>query len=179
MNNDLERLRTLMDRTEIYDCLIRYCRGADRLDREVMLSAYHPDALDDHGAVILQASEFVDWALDYHQEHQHTTQHAITNVTYDIQGDEAHVESYYSFWAANKAKPDQLAHGRYIDRFERREGEWRIAARVCITDGILAVDQFPIDPVFQPALKSNGPSLRNRADASYERPLIAPRPRAI
>ena len=39
-------VRELKDRQEIYDCIMRYCRGIDRLDRDMLLSAYHPDAVD-------------------------------------------------------------------------------------------------------------------------------------
>jgi hypothetical protein len=174
---DDRRLRQLCDRAEIHDCLMRYCRGVDRLDRELVISAYHADALDDHGVVVLPPAEFADWAFSYHSEYQHSTQHAITNVSYDIVGDQAHIESYYTFWADNKIKPNQIAYGRYIDRFERRNGEWRIAARVCVTDAAFSIDDFQMDPQFAMALAANGPSRRDRQDLSYERPLVVPRPR--
>jgi hypothetical protein len=31
---------------------MRYSRGIDRLDRDMLLSAYHPDAIDDHGMFV-------------------------------------------------------------------------------------------------------------------------------
>ena len=49
--------REMKDRQEIYDCIMRYCRGIDRLDREVLLSAYHPDAIDDHGSTYVGGVE--------------------------------------------------------------------------------------------------------------------------
>jgi hypothetical protein len=43
----------LIDRQEILACELRYCSGVDRFDREMLLSAYHPGAMDDHGAFVL------------------------------------------------------------------------------------------------------------------------------
>ena len=37
-------LQQLIDRQEIHDCILRYCSGVDRFDREMLLSVYHPDA---------------------------------------------------------------------------------------------------------------------------------------
>ena len=42
-------VRNMKDRQDILDCLHRYTRGVDRHDRALMLSAYHPDAFDEHG----------------------------------------------------------------------------------------------------------------------------------
>ena len=36
-------------RDEIRELLTRYCRGVDRMDAELIASAYHPDAIDEHG----------------------------------------------------------------------------------------------------------------------------------
>ena len=67
---DLEELatavRALQDRQEIHNCIIRYSRGVDRLDRELLLSVYHPDAIDDHGMFVGGPEEFADWALAMH-----------------------------------------------------------------------------------------------------------------
>ena len=48
--SDGAQIKHLIDRQAILDCLTRYCRGMDRFDRALVLSAYHPDAIDDHGA---------------------------------------------------------------------------------------------------------------------------------
>jgi hypothetical protein len=178
MDDSIERrLRDIIDRQEIVECLLRYCRGVDRMDRDLMLSAYHPDAIDDHGLVVMGRKEFVDWALAYHREYQHSTQHAISNVTVEFDGYSAHVESYFTFWADNREKPNQLAYGRYVDRFDKRDGRWAIAARVCITEAVFQVDDFPLTPEGRALLRSNGMPRRDRLDVSYERPLTVPRRR--
>lgn len=58
-------VREQRDRQEIHDCLLRYTRGVDRHDRELMLSAYHSDAYDDHGVAQGVARDFGDWAIAY------------------------------------------------------------------------------------------------------------------
>ena len=40
---------TLLDREAIREAMGRYCRGIDRLDVDLIRSAYHEDAFDDHG----------------------------------------------------------------------------------------------------------------------------------
>jgi hypothetical protein len=42
------KVRELADRAEIHECMMRYARGMDRRDREVLRSAYHDGAVDDH-----------------------------------------------------------------------------------------------------------------------------------
>ncbi|HEX8056439.1 MAG TPA: nuclear transport factor 2 family protein, partial [Novosphingobium sp.] len=72
--------REMKDRYEIYDCIMRYCSGIDRLDRELLLSAYHPDALDDHGSTYIgDVQGFAEAALALHSTYQEYTQHQITN----------------------------------------------------------------------------------------------------
>jgi proline racemase len=47
---DLEgRLRALEDQQAIRDVLMRYARGVDRCDLDLLKPAYHEDAYDDHG----------------------------------------------------------------------------------------------------------------------------------
>ena len=49
-SDQLEQAVTyLLDRQAILDCLHTYCRAMDRLDRELLMTVYHEDAIDDHG----------------------------------------------------------------------------------------------------------------------------------
>ena len=70
---------------QIHDCILRYCSGVDRFDREMLLSVYHPDAIDDHGAFVGGAAEFVEWALAYHAKHPH--KHFVLNHCCELDGD--------------------------------------------------------------------------------------------
>jgi len=74
-------LQQLLDRHQIHDCILRYCSAVDRFDREMLLSVYHPDAMDDHGGFVGSAAQFVDWAFAYHAKYQHTHKHYVLNHT--------------------------------------------------------------------------------------------------
>jgi hypothetical protein len=54
---------TLLDREAIREVMARYCRGIDRLDVELIKSAYHPDAFDDHGPFKGLRDDFVEWIV--------------------------------------------------------------------------------------------------------------------
>jgi hypothetical protein len=128
-------LTELYDREAIRQCLTRYCRGVDRFDREMILSAFHADCLDEHGKFVGTPAEFVDWALGQHGHAHQSHQHCILNHSCEITGDTAHAETYFLFIAMNRSgKPLTMGGGRYVDRLERRDGEWRIAARVTLRD---------------------------------------------
>lgn len=172
-NDDLEvQIRALQDRQAIHDCIVRYCRGVDRMDRELLLSAYHPDAIDDHGLFVGGPEAFADYFLAFHGENQSATQHIITNHYCELDGDMAHCESYWLFAAMNRQGPPlSLGGGRYIDRMERREGRWAIAARKCLMDWQGKPGEYDLTPEqFQLTLGA-GASVRDRSDPSYERPL--------
>jgi hypothetical protein len=120
-------------RLEIYDCLIRYCRGVDRGDPELVRSAYFKDGVDDHGAGPVDPEDFATSSVTRGDATGMIGQHLITNHTMSIRGSEARVESY---WMAIHPDPPGMAWagGRYLDRFERRDDHWRIAHRRVICD---------------------------------------------
>lgn len=162
----------LTDRQAILDCMSLYCRGVDRLDRELLLSVYHPDAIDDHGMFVGDREAFADWAFDHHATNQHSTQHIITNHTCELDGDTAHTETYWMFAAMNKHGAElSLGGGRYIDRLEKREGRWGIVTRKCLIDWSGAPGEVPMPKEALDAFLGTGSPSRDRLDPSYERPL--------
>jgi hypothetical protein len=164
-------VRALLDRQAIVDCLYRYCRGVDRLDRALLLSAYHPDAIDDHGLVVLGPEAFADWVVELQRESRVSHRHCLTNISIELERDTAHSESYFTVFSETRVKPNVITSGRYIDRLERRDGIWAIAARVCMTDSVYSLDNSPMAPDFERLLRSNGTALRSEDDISYMRPL--------
>lgn len=165
-------VRLLTDRQEIADRLLAYTRGLDRFDRELLLSAYHPDAIDDHGVFVGSPSEYADWILAWQDEHQFSNSHTLTNIQIELDGDSAHVESY--ILSAAMTKPDNaltLLGGRYIDRFERRDGRWAIVARKCIVDWYGDPGPSPIPPEALASLNDAGQPARDRSDPVYQRPV--------
>lgn len=164
----------LKDRQDIYDCIMRYCRGIDRLDRELLLSAYHPDAIDDHGPYAGPLEGFADYAFNLHGTRQQRTLHHVTNHYCELAGTTAHTESYFLYYALNYTAPlYSLASGRYIDRFEKRGGRWGIAERICVVD----VRNGDMAPTGHEGDELYAAIHRSKADPSYMRPLHADRAR--
>ena len=173
------RIDALLDKQEITEALSRFSRGMDRLDRELYLSAYHDDAEMAAGPFVGLACECADWAFPMHEEGQILTHHALLNTTIDLDGDVAHTETYYLFVARNKDESLVQAGGRYINRFERRAGEWRIALQTNVIEwaGLLPAIPIPFSDV--PDVYGNGAPARDRSDPSYRRPLTNLRERNI
>jgi ketosteroid isomerase-like protein len=123
---------------EIMQALYRYCRGVDRGDADMICSAYHDDAIDQHGPFVGTAREFCAYLIGRMDAVPFVGQHHITNSLIDLDGDFADVESYF---LALQPEPDEqggfrhaVVCGRYLDRFARRNGSWKIAERKVIVD---------------------------------------------
>jgi len=164
---DAAELREMLDRQQIARCLLRYTRGVDRRDPDLVRAAFHPDGIDCHGGVTGTVEDFLAWWLPL-QDSREATQHFVTNQTIDIDGDVAHVETYYIAIIKEKGDPEtQMIAGRYVDRLSRRDGEWRIAMRVVLPEWGAALDSSKMERIF--VNKHRGS--RDAADPTYERPL--------
>jgi hypothetical protein len=168
----LARIQELIDRKDILDCLTRFSRGIDRFDRALFLSAFHPDATIAAGPFVGGPAELCDWAFRLHDTLQNATHHNLLNVTFDIDGDTAHTETYYLYVGRNRDETNWLAGGRYIDRLERRDGAWRIAMRTNAIEWSGDVPAMPIPFADVQDIHGNGVPSRGTADPSYQRPLV-------
>lgn len=175
----LARLESAAERQAIADCLARFCRGMDRFDRELFLSAFHADATIAAGPFVGGPVALYDWAMPLHQNGQIATQHNKLNQTIDVDGDSAHAETYYLFVGRNRDESLWMAGGRYIDRLERRDGAWRIALRTNIIEWSALPPPLPLPFADVPGVHDNGIAARDRSDPSYARPLVNVRPPAI
>jgi hypothetical protein len=177
----------MQDREAIHSCVQRYARGVDRFDRELLLSAFHPDAMDDHGKFIGLPTEFADWVLNQHTTAHLSHQHCLFNHVCELDGDAAHAETYFMFVAMNREGPPwTVLGGRYVDRFERRDGVWAIAHRVTVRDWALLDERVDIadqssftstraslPPEIRAFMNAGSAPRRDRTDPSYRRPLRA------
>lgn len=137
------RLARLLDRQEIEHVIHSYCRGIDRRDLALVRACYHDDATDRHGSFFGTADEYVAWVDGLLARYRFTT-HSLHQITIEFgeAPDLAAVESYgLSVHRGDPAKPHQnLATAfRYLDRFERRAGVWKIASRVAIGEWSLRI----------------------------------------
>jgi hypothetical protein len=129
----------LIDRELIRDCLMRYCRGADRLDMDLIHSAYWPEATDLHampGRAPMNAYEMFA-KLFPRMRKMEQTMHTLGNIFIRVDGAKAFAESYFHAYhrvVDGDIRRDIVTAGRYIDRMERRGREWRILHRVVVID---------------------------------------------
>jgi hypothetical protein len=169
-------VRYLMDRTEILECISRHARGCDRHDIDLITSAYHDDGVDEHGHAVNLGPAYGSWANKTHAETSRVHTHNITTHTCDIDGDTAHAESYVIVVLIGPdSKSAQFITGRYIDRLERREGQWRIAVRRSTVEGMFLADARVLQSSFFTE-KGYLVGTRDRTDLSYERPLTIESP---
>lgn len=150
-------LEDLVARREIGAVLTRYCTALDRADLAMMGRVYWPDGGDRHGIYVGDAATFIPFIIDGIQRWFEVAVHAISNIDIVVEGDRAASEAYlFSICrvpqdqAADIFGADYLARhgegtldpghhlfmmgGRYLDRFERRGGEWRILERQVVLD---------------------------------------------
>jgi hypothetical protein len=166
----------LMDRTAVLDCIARHARGCDRHDVDLITAAYHPDGVDEHGFAINAGPEYGEWANKAHAETSIVHTHNITTHSCEIDGDTAHAESYVIVVLIGRdGRNGQFITGRYIDRLERRDGQWRIAIRRSTVEGMFIADTRILQSAF---FKEKGylVGTRDRRDLSYERPLSVDTP---
>lgn len=129
-------LQAVVDEAEIRAVLVRYCDALDRGDADLARSVYHPGAVDLHGAFQGSAEEFVHSVMDRLSRFR-STMHWLSNIRIDLRGDIAAAQSYVvasHLLVEEDGETVEIFAGRYLDRFERREGEWRIAARRVVLD---------------------------------------------
>ena len=168
---DEQAARALLDRQEIYDCLLRYTRGMDRLDTELVISAFHPDA----SANGMTREELAAVGIGMHSEENRKTLHCLTNHYCELDGDTANAETYFVYYGARENEATDVLGGRYVDELERRDGEWRLSTRILLVEWSsilpLGKDTGTSPSTDAPKAMNDPRSQRSRQDASYIRPL--------
>jgi hypothetical protein len=129
-------LQQFLDRERIRNCLIRLARGEDRRDAELIKACCWPDAHKDYGVFSGTFQEYLDWVVPG-SDAIILTQHLLGQSLIELKEDTAHVETHVnSYHRVNMGdeERDSIIGGRYLDRLEKRNGEWRIAERTLIYD---------------------------------------------
>ena len=111
---------------------LRYCRGVDRLDEGLMLSAYHDGATDDHGVFVGPAADLCARVVRSHRRYE-ATMHCVLNHAIEF-ADDSHAtgEVYNVTYLLRPGRQLDTWWGRYLDRYECRGGRWAIVHRVCV-----------------------------------------------
>jgi SnoaL-like protein len=137
-------LRALADRAEIGDVLLRYFRGVDRRDWNLVRGCFFEDAHNDY-------APFYQGGLDDFMQFLadpggfglfDRTFHFTGNQLIELDGDTADAETYAMAQHTSAADAGHATRNflvvwlRYLDRFERRDGRWAIADRRIEVDWI-------------------------------------------
>jgi hypothetical protein len=153
----------LLAREEIGDVIKQLARGTDRLDAQAIVGAYHPDGFDDHNSFRGPPAAFAQWVGEVLSAFE-ATMHFVGSPSVRLDGDTAQVDTYCVAHHI-RADNDLIIGLRYIDRFERRDGVWLIARRVCAFDWTYTV---PIDPTARMVFAEDFTvGARDRSDISY------------
>lgn len=143
-------IRGLLDRQAIHEVILRFGRASDRADLEQLKSCYHPDAYEDHGYFQGNAWEFVEQAVTLADErHAGGGTHYLGTPLIDLDGDRAYAETYVQAVMRSSDSSGPLHFifsGRYLDSFERRHGQWRIAQRITVKDYVGT--ERPVEPAW-------------------------------
>ncbi|MFA6112357.1 MAG: nuclear transport factor 2 family protein [Sphingomonas sp.] len=131
-------VQRLLDKQEIAEILYRRARAGDRSDAELAHTCYHEGATERHGMFDGAASEFID-VVSFTKPRPGSPikgmMHVVTNILCDFADDtHAFAESYHVAWCQMTDGTDATIGGRYLDRFEKRDGRWGIVHRDVIFD---------------------------------------------
>lgn len=146
LERDLDLALAEIDRLKsaeaIRDCVRRVCRGIDRIDEDLLRSAFHPDATVDMGKIYQGGADAWIASALTHQASQSQRQHMPGSISVRIDGEEAFAETYeldrHKTPMGDEVK-DLILAARTFDRFVRRDGEWRIIERTKVLDWARAI----------------------------------------
>ena len=146
---ELSDIEQVVATQQIYNVVMRYIRGHDRADRELVRSVYWEDGYDDHGIMwqgnawefskFFTRTSMSNLGLGSQEEPSSGSLTFLANHTVEFDGrDVAYSESYFTTSGVKIIDEETASQGwfagRYIDRFERRDGEWKIFHRICVQD---------------------------------------------
>jgi hypothetical protein len=175
-----EKIQLLMDERDIRNVIDRLSRAASRADLELYKTCFHDDAVIRNGPTFDgKVSDFFEKFADTAWQVGEVAQYYMTNVLIDLDGDSAHAETQAFSPKTLHQRADNgdrvilMAGFRYLHRFARRNGEWRISVAWFVTDwsffhNVSAGTKISCS-IVEPADQTLAPfpSLRNKDDLSY------------
>ena len=134
----IKTFQVVADKQAIMEVYARYTRAVDRVDRALLETVFHPDGYEEHGGIYAGSSQgFVEFIMPVLEQMGNCT-HLIGNIFIDLRGDLAFCEApaicFQRAFDKNGEPYDVWLGVRYLDRMEKRNGEWRVARRKCVYD---------------------------------------------
>jgi hypothetical protein len=166
------QMQNMKDRQAVLDCIKRNSRGNDRFDVDLITSSYHSDGVHELGQREISGREYGEHANAAHGKLFERNLHNVTMHMCEIDGDVAHAESYnIGLFMDKGADTARILAGRYLDRLEKRDGEWRIVLRRATVEIALeGKARLPLGKPMPDSAYLKGS--RDRSDPSYDRPLM-------
>ncbi|MCW2495194.1 nuclear transport factor 2 family protein [Jatrophihabitans sp.] len=122
------------DRQAIHEVVLRYCRGIDRLDMDLVRSTYHPDGIDHHTGFDGGIDDFLTW-VEPGLRRLGGTMHLLANHLVDLDGDQAVAETYGQAVHWSEHRQGNFTTGfRYVDHLTRRDGRWAVSERWAVRE---------------------------------------------
>jgi hypothetical protein len=140
MIEKLSRFRAeAADRQAITDCMNLYARGVDRGDAALLSEVFWDDARIVGELFSGSPADFVAFSVPAGLANWDRMMHMITNSVIRIDGDRAVAESCFygchiGHGDGRSGVPggDLVISGRYLDRFEKRDDEWRFSEKTIL-----------------------------------------------
>lgn len=127
----------MTDRHDIAEVVLRYCRGVDRLDLDLVRSAYHANGIDHHTGFDGTIDEYLAW-VSVALRRLSGTMHIIGNQLIELAGDRAVCETYGQavHWddQGHDAGRNFTSGFRYVDDMTFADGRWAIAERWAVRE---------------------------------------------
>ncbi|WP_164857051.1 nuclear transport factor 2 family protein [Sphingomonas crocodyli] len=125
----------MLDKAALEQLNFTYCHAVDRQDYALVRSLYHDDATDDHGPMFRGSADgYVAWLPTILSKWQ-LSAHRLTNMLFLVDGDAAEGEVCFTAYHRHRdGEREWVAHGRYLDRYAKRDGIWRYAHRTVVLD---------------------------------------------
>ncbi|MGE0668172.1 MAG: nuclear transport factor 2 family protein [Sphingomonadales bacterium] len=178
---EYKRLLAVADKDAIRDVLARVSRGVDRLNADILRTAYWPEAKVYSSFFDGPVEDFIAWLIGNYKETAIGAAHNICNIAIELDGEtRAWGETYFIGMSENRPAGQEpfnnLTSGRYLDRFEKRDGEWRILQRTFVYELTARVahhtawTQPPLADMIRRGRRDGGDMMFAMKDAVFPKP---------
>ena len=129
-----EAIQQLLDKQEITELVLRYCRFVDRRNYEGLKTLYHVDGIDDHSGMFYGGGDdYVEW-LKTMLPALEGTSHQVFNHLIVVDGDSAEGEVYCQAFHKDSEGNAFVIGGRYLDKYTKASGHWQFLYRKTVFD---------------------------------------------
>jgi hypothetical protein len=163
-------LQEMIDEFQLRKLVHTYCRLVDRGDFASLQDLYHHDAVDGHGGFSAGTSDDFLIQLEAARAHIRFMQHNITTTNFAINGTSAEGEIYtiaVHTLAGKGQDVDLVVGGRYLDKYEKRDGAWKLIERAIVTDWARLNDPSTMD-LSHPITRDTPRGTPDANDPSYQ-----------